>query len=67
MPRVKIDKDKCKGCGLCIVYCPLKSLQFSSSLNKRGVKFAEFKKDAKCSGCKFCSLICPDNCLEVDK
>ncbi|MDP8290021.1 MAG: 4Fe-4S binding protein [Candidatus Susulua stagnicola] len=67
MAKVIIDTDKCKGCGLCVFYCPLKSLELSSSLNKRGVKAASFKKDAKCSGCGFCFLICPDNCIQIDK
>ena len=67
MPKVKIEKDKCKGCELCIFYCPLKSLELSSTLNKRGVKFASFKKEAKCSGCGFCFLICPDNCIRIYK
>lgn len=67
MPKVKIEKDRCKGCELCILYCPLKSLELSSTLNKRGVKFASFKKEAKCSGCGFCFLICPDNCIRIYK
>lgn len=67
MFKLKIKKDKCKGCKLCIFYCPLKSLEFSSVLNKRGVEFANFKKGAKCSGCGFCFLICPDSCIEIYK
>lgn len=64
--KPKIKKDRCKGCGLCIRYCPLKSLEFSSQLNKRGVKFAKFKEGAKCSGCGFCFLMCPDNCIKIE-
>ncbi len=67
MSKVKIVKDKCKGCELCIFCCPLKSLNLSSTLNKRGVKFANFKKGAKCSRCGFCFLICPDNCVEIEE
>jgi len=34
MPRGKvvIDKDRCKGCGLCIAACPNQVLAFSRSL-----------------------------------
>jgi len=67
MAKIKIEKDKCKGCELCIFYCPLGSLELSSNLNKRGVKSANFKKGAKCSGCGFCFLICPDRCIEIQK
>ncbi|MCK4912664.1 MAG: 4Fe-4S dicluster domain-containing protein [Candidatus Omnitrophica bacterium] len=67
MAKVKIEKDRCKGCELCVFYCPLKSLELSSDLNKRGVRAANFKKDAKCSGCGFCFLICADRCIKVEK
>ena len=67
MSKIRIEKDKCKGCELCIFYCPLKSLELSSTFNKRGVKSANFKKGAKCSGCGFCFLICPDSCIQIDK
>ncbi len=62
---VKVKEDKCKGCQLCILYCPTKYLESSSQLNKRGVKFAKIKKESKCIGCGFCFLICPDNCIEI--
>ena len=67
MPKVKIEKNKCKGCELCIFYCSLKSLELSCTLNKKGVKFASFKKGANCNGCGFCFLICPDNCIQIQK
>jgi len=63
--EVKINKDACKACGLCIFYCPAKYLVFSSQLNKRGVRFALCNPKAKCAGCGFCFLICPDCCIEI--
>jgi 2-oxoglutarate ferredoxin oxidoreductase subunit delta len=65
MEKVKIAKDRCKGCKLCIFYCPAEVLEFSSQLNKRGVKFAKVKKKAKCTGCGFCFLVCPETCIEI--
>ena len=65
MAEVKIEKDKCKGCQLCIVNCPTKHLELSSSLNKRGVTYAKIKKGTNCTGCGFCFLICPEACIEV--
>jgi len=62
---VRIDKDKCKGCGLCILWCPLKHLELSSDLNKRGVRYAKKKENTSCSGCGACFLVCPDFCIEV--
>jgi 2-oxoglutarate ferredoxin oxidoreductase subunit delta len=65
MAKVKIDKDKCKGCQLCIMYCPASHLEFSSELNKRGLKYAQIKRATKCTGCGFCFLVCPECCIEV--
>ena len=66
---IKINKERCKGCGLCAMYCPKGLIQLSKDLNKRGVYFAEFKKvkGIDCVGCTFCAVICPDVCIEVYK
>ena len=63
--EVIIQKDKCKGCQLCIEYCPTRYLELSSSLNKRGVTFAKVAKNSNCIGCGFCFIICPETCIEV--
>jgi 2-oxoglutarate ferredoxin oxidoreductase subunit delta len=65
MAEVTIKKDKCKGCYLCILYCPTKHLTISSQLNKRGVSFAALKEGTRCAGCGFCFLVCPESCIEV--
>lgn len=65
--EVKIKKDKCKGCYLCVINCPVNCLKMSSSLNSQGVVFAYKLKDKKCIGCGFCFLICPDCCVEITK
>lgn len=69
MAKIKIDKEKCKACGLCIMYCPRKLVEVSDKINKRGVKPARFKKNAEkeCAGCAFCAIVCPDNAIEVHK
>jgi 2-oxoglutarate ferredoxin oxidoreductase subunit delta len=63
MAQIKIDRERCKACGLCVIYCPQKALVFSDKINKRGIKPVEFKKDAKCTGCGICALVCPDCAL----
>ncbi len=63
--RVNISKDKCKGCLLCILYCPVAHLTLSCELNEKGLKFAENKGKNPCIGCGFCYLICPDACIEI--
>ena len=65
MPKIIIDTKKCKGCKLCIQYCPQKSIILSDKLNKQGAKPAIFKKGSKCTGCGFCAIMCPDVAIEV--
>lgn len=63
---MEIKKDKCKGCGLCVAFCPTRYLDLSGELNKKGVKFAKVKQGAECVNCGFCFLVCPDNCIKID-
>jgi len=66
MAKIKISKDRCKACYLCITHCPKGVIVIDSKFNKLGVKPAKFKnsKDKKCIGCNFCCLICPEVCIE---
>jgi len=67
MSKIKINKDKCKACKLCIEYCPMKEITISKNLNKNGVCFAVFKDQGKCTGCCICARVCPDAAIEVYK
>lgn len=69
MPKVKVNKNRCKGCYLCIAYCPKGMLEKDSQLNVLGIQAVVFKngKEDQCSGCGFCALICPECAIEVEK
>ena len=64
---VQINKDACKGCGICIAMCPVKILEFSDNLNKRGVHFPEVTDESKCTRCENCMIYCPDFAMVVIK
>ena len=64
MAKVKIDKDRCKGCYLCIVNCPNGCIKVSPDLNIKGVKPVIFS-GGKCTGCTLCALICPECGIEI--
>ncbi|OGX31436.1 MAG: hypothetical protein A3G37_01370 [Omnitrophica WOR_2 bacterium RIFCSPLOWO2_12_FULL_46_30] len=66
MAYIKLDREKCKGCMLCISVCPKGQLKEDKGLNKKGIRPVRFL-DKDCSGCAFCAIICPDCCIEVYK
>ena len=66
MGKIKINKEKCKGCGLCVIYCPNKLVRISEELNKKGLYTVKFEDHGKkCTGCSVCALMCPDFAIEV--
>lgn len=58
--RVTVDRERCKGCGLCVAYCPKGGLVMAEELNASGVHPADFREGVKCTGCGNCTLVCPD-------
>ena len=60
MASVKILEKYCKGCGLCVEFCPKGVLRISSRLNPAGLNPAEVVPGSDCSGCRNCITVCPD-------
>ncbi len=67
MSKIVINKDKCKGCFLCIEFCPKKILIVDKDLNKLGYSSVKMDNKGECSGCCICAIMCPDSCIEVFK
>jgi 2-oxoglutarate ferredoxin oxidoreductase subunit delta len=64
MAKIKIDRNRCKGCYLCVVNCPKGLIKIAREINIKGVKPAEFS-GGKCTGCGMCAIICPDCGIKV--
>jgi 2-oxoglutarate ferredoxin oxidoreductase subunit delta len=68
--KIVIDRERCKGCALCIPVCPQKVIITSSELNQKGYSPAEFKENPAegekgCTGCAMCATVCPEVAIEV--
>lgn len=58
----RLNKDLCKGCGLCIEVCEPGALEFSSELGPYG-SYVIQPSEAACTGCQQCVDICPDRAI----
>ena len=47
---IVVDKERCKGCGVCVASCPCDVLALSVEVNNKGYRMC---------------IICPDSCITV--
>jgi len=64
---VVIDKDRCKGCEVCIVTCPTQTLALTSEVNAKGYHYCFAAHPDNCIGCANCAVVCPDGVITVYK
>jgi 2-oxoglutarate ferredoxin oxidoreductase subunit delta len=66
MAKIEIDRERCKGCGLCTISCPKELIRIGEEINRQGYFFAcRDEADSKCTGCALCGEICPDVAIRV--
>lgn len=58
--KLVINPAWCKGCGICVAFCPTKTLALESDK----VKVADLEK---CTQCGLCELRCPDYAIYVGR
>lgn len=63
--KIVINQNICKGCELCINFCPKKLITLEDKLNAIGYTPALFKDDGECTACTSCALVCPEVAIEV--
>ena len=58
--RITINDEWCKGCEICVAFCPEKVLVMEKD------KVKVYDLDA-CTGCQLCEIYCPDFAIKVDR
>jgi len=58
MVEIKIDIEKCNGCGTCVDICPVDVFEIKDE------KSVVVNLD-ECLVCRACEVQCPDNAIEI--
>jgi 2-oxoglutarate ferredoxin oxidoreductase subunit delta len=58
--KIEINENLCKGCEICIEFCPFVVFGKSEKLNRKGYYVPVILAEDKCNGCKLCDLLCPE-------
>jgi heterodisulfide reductase subunit A len=57
-----VDKDACRGCGLCVALCPFEALKIYETDGGRKVEVI----DVACKGCGVCAATCYRHAIDVN-
>jgi 2-oxoglutarate ferredoxin oxidoreductase subunit delta len=60
LPTIEIKKEWCKGCEICVDYCPTDVLAMNGL-------YAEVVNLDACTSCGLCEVRCPDFAITVTK
>jgi len=61
-PKLKqhrVESEWCKGCGICVHFCPKKVLELDAEQKAKAVRPDD------CICCRLCQYRCPDLAIEV--
>jgi 2-oxoglutarate ferredoxin oxidoreductase subunit delta len=64
--RIEINAAWCKGCYLCVNFCPRDVLDIDAERWTNGFHPVYVKQVARCTVCRNCELLCPDLAIAVD-
>ena len=60
-----LDRDRCKGCGVCVSVCPYDALEMGRAKTERGYLYPI--ETGACVACRECVYACPDFALSIHK
>ena len=64
--KIVIIRDRCKGCGFCVEFCPRDVLKMSDEFNAKGYHPPVVVDIDRCVECNLCEIICPEFAIFTD-
>lgn len=61
-----LDRNRCKGCSICIISCSYNSIIMGTTKSHNGF-FYPIENTNSCVACKQCTYACPDFALSIHK
>ena len=65
--EVFIIRERCKGCGFCVEFCPTHVLVLDTEFNSKGYHPPVVADAEACTGCDLCGLYCPDFAIHGER
>ena len=59
--------ERCKGCQLCVTYCPRSALEMSTLFNAKGYHPPQVRHPQSCVACGLCAMLCPEFAIFVEE
>ena len=64
--EIHLIVERCKGCELCVAYCPRDVLEMSRAYNTKGYHPPQVTKTGLCLACGLCEMLCPEFAIFVE-
>ncbi|HOG00392.1 MAG: 2-oxoglutarate-acceptor oxidoreductase subunit OorD [Firmicutes bacterium ADurb.Bin248] len=65
--KVSFDRNRCKGCELCVAVCPKHIIALDAATNVKGYHPATVERMEECTACASCARMCPDSVITVER
>ncbi len=65
--EIHIIVERCKGCQLCVAYCPRGVLEMSKLFNAKGYHPPQVLDAQGCVVCGLCEMLCPEFAIYAEE
>ena len=63
--QVHVNENLCKGCDICVEFCPKEVFEASAEVGPRGYFVPVAVRPQDCSACMLCEHLCPELAITV--